>query len=89
MSSIDFLPSLKRLFTNKIYILYLLSNIVMFNAFVVIITYTPKFFEQQFGMSASKTNFLIGMPLWYLIIPSSFCPYGDGLCKITLVMSDT
>ncbi|XP_012675931.2 solute carrier organic anion transporter family member 1C1-like [Clupea harengus] len=57
----DFLPSLKRLFTNKIYILYLLSNIVMFNAFVVIITYTPKFFEQQFGMSASKTNFLIGI----------------------------
>ncbi|XP_076153252.1 solute carrier organic anion transporter family member 1C1-like [Alosa pseudoharengus] len=57
----DFLPSLKRLLTNKIYIFYMISNIVMFNAFVIVITYTPKFFEQQYGQSASKTNFLIGI----------------------------
>lgn len=31
-----------------------------FNAFVTIITYTPKYLEQQFGQSASKTNFLLG-----------------------------
>lgn len=61
----DFFPSLKRLFTNKIYVLYMISNIVMFNAFVIIITYTPKFFEQQYGQSASKTNFLIGMSSCY------------------------
>ncbi|XP_030641595.1 solute carrier organic anion transporter family member 1C1 isoform X2 [Chanos chanos] len=54
-------PSLKRLFTNKIYVLYLASNIIMFNAFVILITYTPKYLEQQFGQSASKTNFLIGV----------------------------
>lgn len=31
-----------------------------FNAFVIVITYTPKYLEQQFGQSASKTNFLLG-----------------------------
>ncbi|KAK7149418.1 hypothetical protein R3I94_008914 [Phoxinus phoxinus] len=57
----DFGPSLKRLLTNKIYLLYLVSNVVAFNAFVIVITYTPKYLEQQFGQSASKTNFLIGV----------------------------
>ncbi|XP_039524431.1 solute carrier organic anion transporter family member 1C1-like isoform X1 [Pimephales promelas] len=57
----DFGPSLKSLLTNKIYLLYLISNVVAFNAFVILITYTPKYLEQQFGQSASKTNFLIGV----------------------------
>ncbi|XP_067284633.1 solute carrier organic anion transporter family member 1C1-like [Pseudorasbora parva] len=57
----DFGPSLKRLLTNKIYILYLVSNVVTFNAFAIFTTYTPKYLEQQFGQSASKTNFLIGV----------------------------
>ncbi|XP_077090063.1 solute carrier organic anion transporter family member 1C1-like isoform X2 [Siphateles boraxobius] len=57
----DFGPSLKRLLTNKIYLLYLVSNVVAFNAFAIFITYTPKYLEQQFGQSASKTNFLIGV----------------------------
>ncbi|XP_063073114.1 solute carrier organic anion transporter family member 1C1-like [Engraulis encrasicolus] len=57
----EFLPSLKRLFTNKVYMLYMCANLVMFNAFVIIITYTPKYFEQQFGQGTSKTNFLIGV----------------------------
>ncbi|KAK7130266.1 hypothetical protein R3I93_019790 [Phoxinus phoxinus] len=57
----DFGPSLKRLLTNKIYLLYLVSNVVVFNAFAIFITYTPKYLEQQFGQSASKTNFLIGV----------------------------
>ncbi|KAG9280429.1 solute carrier organic anion transporter family member 1C1-like [Astyanax mexicanus] len=57
----DFLPSLKRLLSNKIYILYLMFNVVMFNGFVIIITYTPKYFEQQFGQSASKANFFVGI----------------------------
>ncbi|XP_041114269.1 solute carrier organic anion transporter family member 1C1-like [Polyodon spathula] len=57
----DFLPSLKRLLTNKIYILYLTANIIMVNGVIILITYTPKYLEQQFGESASKTNFLIGV----------------------------
>uniref|UniRef100_W5NE89 Solute carrier organic anion transporter family member n=1 Tax=Lepisosteus oculatus TaxID=7918 RepID=W5NE89_LEPOC len=55
-----FLPSLKRLLTNKIYVLYVISSILMFNGFVIILTYTPKYLEQQFGQSASTANFLIG-----------------------------
>ncbi|XP_065130799.1 solute carrier organic anion transporter family member 1C1-like isoform X1 [Paramisgurnus dabryanus] len=57
----EFGPSLKRLLSNKIYFLYLISNLMMFNAFVIIITYVPKYLEQQFGQSTSKTNFLIGV----------------------------
>ncbi|MBN3289767.1 SO1C1 protein, partial [Polypterus senegalus] len=57
----DFLPSMKRLLTNKTYFLYLITNIIMFNAFIILITYLPKYFEQQFGESASKTNFFIGV----------------------------
>ncbi|XP_072530358.1 solute carrier organic anion transporter family member 1C1-like [Salminus brasiliensis] len=57
----DFVPSLKRLLSSKIYILYLAFNVVMFNAFVIIVTYTPKYFEQQFGQSASRANVLLGV----------------------------
>ncbi|KAL6459878.1 hypothetical protein MHYP_G00316370 [Metynnis hypsauchen] len=57
----DFVPSLKRLLSNKIYILYLIFNALIFNSFVIIITYTPKYFEQQFGQSASRANFLLGI----------------------------
>ncbi|XP_056311221.1 solute carrier organic anion transporter family member 1C1-like [Danio aesculapii] len=57
----DFVPTFKRLLTNKIYILYLMYSIVAFNDFAIVATYTPKYLEQQFGQSASKTNFLIGV----------------------------
>uniref|UniRef100_A0A672T4D5 Solute carrier organic anion transporter family member n=1 Tax=Sinocyclocheilus grahami TaxID=75366 RepID=A0A672T4D5_SINGR len=55
----DFGPSLKCLLTNGIYLLYLVYSVLAFNAFTIVITYTPKYLEQQFGQSASKTNFLI------------------------------
>ncbi|KAI7789635.1 solute carrier organic anion transporter family member 1C1-like [Triplophysa rosa] len=54
-------PSLKRLLSNKIYLLYIISNLLMFNGFIILITYIPKYLEQQFGKSTSKTNFLIGV----------------------------
>ncbi|XP_073801949.1 solute carrier organic anion transporter family, member 1F1 isoform X3 [Danio rerio] len=57
----DFAPTFKRLLTNKIYILYLAYSIVAFNDFAIVATYTPKYLEQQFGQSASKANFLIGV----------------------------
>ncbi|XP_009299375.2 solute carrier organic anion transporter family, member 1F2 isoform X1 [Danio rerio] len=57
----DFAPTFKRLLTNKIYILYLAYSIVAFNDFAILVTYTPKYLEQQFGQSASKANFLIGV----------------------------
>ncbi|XP_073689137.1 solute carrier organic anion transporter family member 1C1-like, partial [Garra rufa] len=54
-------PSLKHLLTNRIYLLYLVCSLLAFNAFTIAITYTPKYLEQQFGQSTSKTNFLIGV----------------------------
>ncbi|XP_043093771.1 solute carrier organic anion transporter family member 1C1-like [Puntigrus tetrazona] len=63
----DFGPSLKSLFTSGIYLLYMVFNVLAFNAFTIFITYSPKYLEQQFGQSASKTNFLIGV----MFIPSA------------------
>ncbi|XP_050962996.1 solute carrier organic anion transporter family member 1C1-like [Labeo rohita] len=57
----DFGSSLKHLLTNGIFLLYLGYSVLSFNAFTIFITYTPKYLEQQFGQSASKTNFLIGV----------------------------
>ncbi|KAK2892580.1 hypothetical protein Q8A67_012568 [Cirrhinus molitorella] len=56
----DFGASLKRLLTNGIYLLYLANSVFIFNAYTILVTYTPKYLEQQFGQSASNTNFLIG-----------------------------
>uniref|UniRef100_A0A4W4G6I4 Solute carrier organic anion transporter family member n=1 Tax=Electrophorus electricus TaxID=8005 RepID=A0A4W4G6I4_ELEEL len=60
-SALDFVPSLKRLLSNRIYILYLISHVAIFNAFVIIVTYTPKYVEQHFGQSASRANVLLGV----------------------------
>ncbi|XP_043943748.1 solute carrier organic anion transporter family member 1A2-like [Protopterus annectens] len=57
----DFLPSLKRLMGNSLYVLYLVITVLKFNAFVGMITYMPKYMEQQYGGSVSKVNFLIGI----------------------------
>ncbi|XP_062990421.1 solute carrier organic anion transporter family member 1C1-like isoform X2 [Elgaria multicarinata webbii] len=57
----DFLPSLKSLFANPVYFLYLCSSIIQFNSLIGMVTYKPKYIEQQFGQSSSKTNFVIGL----------------------------
>uniref|UniRef100_A0A8C6VH66 Uncharacterized protein n=1 Tax=Naja naja TaxID=35670 RepID=A0A8C6VH66_NAJNA len=56
-----FLPSLKSLLGNPVYFLYLCSSIIQFNSLIGMVTYKPKYIEQQFGQSSSKTNFIIGM----------------------------
>ncbi|XP_043093078.1 solute carrier organic anion transporter family, member 1D1 [Puntigrus tetrazona] len=55
-----FLPSLKKLFSNTIYILLLCTAFVQVNGFIGMITFKPKFMEQTYGQSASKAIFLIG-----------------------------
>ena len=60
---IDFLPSLKGLFGNPVYFLYLCASTVQFNSLFGMVTYKPKYIEQQYGQSASKANFVIGMLL--------------------------
>ncbi|KAL0962795.1 hypothetical protein UPYG_G00345570 [Umbra pygmaea] len=57
----DFGPSLKMLFTNKIFLLILLQSLVAVNGFIGMITFKPKYMEQVYGQSPSKAIFLIGV----------------------------
>ncbi|KAM9072298.1 solute carrier organic anion transporter family member 1C1 isoform 2-T2 [Megaptera novaeangliae] len=57
----DFLPSLKSLFGNPVYFLYLCASTVQFNSLFGMVTYKPKYIEQQYGQSPSKANFVIGL----------------------------
>ncbi|XP_006035690.1 solute carrier organic anion transporter family member 1C1-like [Alligator sinensis] len=57
----DFLPSLKNLFGNPVYFLYLCASVIQFNSLIGMVTYKPKYIEQQYGQSSSKTNFVIGL----------------------------
>ncbi|XP_008504339.2 solute carrier organic anion transporter family member 1C1 isoform X2 [Calypte anna] len=57
----DFLPSLKNLFGNPVYLLYLCASIIQFNSLIGMVTYKPKYIEQQYGQTSSKTNFVIGL----------------------------
>ncbi|XP_048157903.1 solute carrier organic anion transporter family member 1C1 isoform X6 [Corvus hawaiiensis] len=58
---LDFLPSLKNLFGNPVYSLYLCASIIQFNSLIGMVTYKPKYIEQQYGQTSSKTNFVIGL----------------------------
>lgn len=60
-TSPDFMPSLKRLFRNRIYSLIILTSLVAVNGFIGLITFKPKYIEQVYGQSATKAIFLIGM----------------------------
>ncbi|XP_023611315.1 solute carrier organic anion transporter family member 1C1 isoform X2 [Myotis lucifugus] len=57
----DFLPSLKTLLGNPVYFLYLCASTVQFNSLFGMVTYKPKYIEQQYGQSSSKANFVIGL----------------------------
>ncbi|XP_051856556.1 solute carrier organic anion transporter family member 1A2 isoform X1 [Antechinus flavipes] len=59
--SIDFLPLMKSLFCNRIYVLFLVTSILQFNAFVVVFSFLAKYMEQQYGISASEAIFLMGI----------------------------
>ncbi|NXM06969.1 SO1C1 protein, partial [Tyrannus savana] len=49
------------LFGNPVYILYLCASIIQFNSLIGMVTYKPKYIEQQYGQTSSKTNFVIGL----------------------------
>ncbi|XP_067284635.1 solute carrier organic anion transporter family, member 1D1 [Pseudorasbora parva] len=57
----DFLPSLKKLFSNQIYLLLMFTAFVQVNGFIGMITFKPKFMEQTYGQSPSRAIFLIGI----------------------------
>uniref|UniRef100_A0A8C9YAN1 Solute carrier organic anion transporter family member n=1 Tax=Sander lucioperca TaxID=283035 RepID=A0A8C9YAN1_SANLU len=56
-----FFPSLKRLLGTPAYFLLLCGSILKFNSFIGLFTFKAKYMEQQFGQSASRANFLIGV----------------------------
>ncbi|XP_036066182.1 solute carrier organic anion transporter family member 1C1 isoform X1 [Oryzias melastigma] len=56
-----FVPSLKRLLGTPSYFLLLCASILKFNSFIGLFTFKAKYMEQQFGQSASRANFLIGV----------------------------
>ncbi|XP_063786160.1 solute carrier organic anion transporter family member 1A2-like [Pseudophryne corroboree] len=58
---LGFLMLLKNLLKNKVYMLFMLVTVLQFGAFVGFATFTPKFLEQQHGISASEAIFLIGV----------------------------
>nr|XP_044995444.1 solute carrier organic anion transporter family member 1A2 isoform X2 [Jaculus jaculus] len=57
----DFLPFMKSLACNPIYMLFILISVIQFNAFVNMFSFLPKYLEQQFGKSTSDAIFLIGI----------------------------
>ncbi|XP_036373645.1 solute carrier organic anion transporter family member 1C1-like [Megalops cyprinoides] len=57
----EFLPSLKNLFGNPVYFIYLCVTIIQFNSLIGMVTYKPKYIEQHYGQSASRANFLMGV----------------------------
>uniref|UniRef100_A0A8D2Q5V2 Solute carrier organic anion transporter family member n=1 Tax=Varanus komodoensis TaxID=61221 RepID=A0A8D2Q5V2_VARKO len=57
----EFFPVLKKLLGNSIFLVYLFATILHYNSIVGVITYEPKFMEQQFNISISRATFLIGV----------------------------
>ncbi|XP_061578729.1 solute carrier organic anion transporter family member 1C1-like [Cololabis saira] len=57
----EFVPTLKSLLGNPVYIIYLCVTIIQFNSLIGMVTYKPKYIEQHYGQSASMANFLMGM----------------------------
>ncbi|NXC39454.1 SO1A2 protein, partial [Penelope pileata] len=57
----DFVPFLKALLHNSVYMLFIVVTVLQFSAFIGMITFMPKYLEQQYGKSAADAIFLIGM----------------------------
>ncbi|KAK9400152.1 solute carrier organic anion transporter family member 1C1-like [Crotalus adamanteus] len=57
----DFFPTLKKLFGNPIFLIYLLLTIFQYNSLVGMVTFESKFMEQQFNIAVSRAIFLIGV----------------------------
>ncbi|NXO03828.1 SO1A5 protein, partial [Rhinopomastus cyanomelas] len=57
----DFIPFLKALFRNPVYMLFICVTVLEYSAFNGMISFMPKYLEQQFGKSASDAIFLIGV----------------------------
>ncbi|CAL8351201.1 unnamed protein product [Lota lota] len=80
----DFIPTLRILLGNPIYLIYLCVTIIQLNSLIGMVTYKPKYIEQHFGQSASKANFLMGV----INIPAvALGMFSGGLCMKKLKLS--
>uniref|UniRef100_S4RKE6 Solute carrier organic anion transporter family member n=1 Tax=Petromyzon marinus TaxID=7757 RepID=S4RKE6_PETMA len=59
-SSVDFLPSLRCLMANPVYVCMLINYVMLMNAFMGFFTFKAKYLEEQFGETASRSNLIIG-----------------------------
>ncbi|NXA18453.1 SO1C1 protein, partial [Ibidorhyncha struthersii] len=74
----DFYTSLKKVLSNRMYFTLLCCSLLQFSSFIGFLTYKPKYMEQQYGQSTSKSNFLIGL--------TSLPPVGIGIFLGGLIM---
>ncbi|KAG7252435.1 hypothetical protein CRUP_016837, partial [Coryphaenoides rupestris] len=56
-----FRESLKQLLGTPAYLLLLCAGVLRFNSLIGLFTFMAKYIEQQFGQSASRANFVIGV----------------------------
>uniref|UniRef100_A0A8C9XRC6 Solute carrier organic anion transporter family member n=1 Tax=Sander lucioperca TaxID=283035 RepID=A0A8C9XRC6_SANLU len=61
LSHTEFVPTLRSLLGNPVYITFLCVTIIQFNSLIGMVTYKPKYIEQHYGQSTSKANFVMGM----------------------------
>ncbi|NXO38298.1 SO1C1 protein, partial [Locustella ochotensis] len=78
LENTDFCNSLKKVLGNRMYFTFLCCSLLQFSGFIGFVTYKPKYMEQQYGQSTSKSNFLIGM--------TSLPPVGLGIFLGGLIM---
>ncbi|XP_069484521.1 solute carrier organic anion transporter family member 1B3-like [Ambystoma mexicanum] len=81
-----FLKDLKRLFCNPVFTLFMALCLLQFGSFVGYSTYKPKYMQQQFGQSISKSNFLTGVTAWPALAVGVF--FGGFIlkkCKLNLL----
>ncbi|CAN2390964.1 bile acid transmembrane transporter activity, partial [Pristimantis euphronides] len=57
----DFLPSLRRLLGTPVFFLHVCGSVFQYNSLVGMVTYKPKYMEQQYGQTSARTNFIIGL----------------------------
>ncbi|NXJ43214.1 SO1C1 protein, partial [Ciconia maguari] len=78
LENMDFYTSLKKVLSNRMYFTFLCCSLLQFSSFIGFLTYKPKYMEQQYGQSTSKSNFLIGL--------TSLPPVGIGIFLGGLIM---